>query len=515
MAGTSFSSALTSATVASTVPASLAHSLGDATQPPRHLAPYERALDTKMRPDSATTTATTTTAAGTNAAAANVQARKTNNGLAIRTFSPVNKNGCFEFDRVLKSGNVLKRTRKTKSWKPIHMVLRPLTLSLYADSDGTKLRHQIPLADLTAVARQRDPKKKERHVFALFTPERNYHIEAPSDAEARSWVETIRSQARIGEEEDEFVALLSPTVEAAPGGAGMDSGFFGPAVSNTAASHVTGETSASDIESHVQPLRMKKSRSRNNLGTTPETAEGPSNTPRKSSLGMQYLSGAEAASYSDFSDTGGGGGTLGSGVYPESTLSLPQLQSQAEREERARKLDEIYRPSAQRRPSTAATGGTTSGATAAIPDRPPAQRSASGLSTSRAQQAAPSERVLHNSPLLLLKTRAGTRQWKSVWAVLRNTSLALYKNEEEYQPLHIIPFESVVEALDIEDLSKSKRHCFMVVTEERQLKFCARSEEEVAKWVGGFKALLAKRREAERGRDGDGNVLSSSPVAVR
>ena len=34
--------------------------------------------------------------------------------LQIDTFSPVNQNGSFEFDRVLKSGFVQKRTRKTK-----------------------------------------------------------------------------------------------------------------------------------------------------------------------------------------------------------------------------------------------------------------------------------------------------------------------------------------------------------------------------------------------------------------
>lgn len=34
--------------------------------------------------------------------------------LTLDTFSPVNQNGSFEFDRVIKSGEVLKRTRKTK-----------------------------------------------------------------------------------------------------------------------------------------------------------------------------------------------------------------------------------------------------------------------------------------------------------------------------------------------------------------------------------------------------------------
>lgn len=34
--------------------------------------------------------------------------------LAVDTFSPVNQNGSFEFDRVLRSGYVQKRTRRTK-----------------------------------------------------------------------------------------------------------------------------------------------------------------------------------------------------------------------------------------------------------------------------------------------------------------------------------------------------------------------------------------------------------------
>lgn len=37
-----------------------------------------------------------------------------NSHLALDTFSPVNQNGSFEFDRVLKSGFLQKRTRKTK-----------------------------------------------------------------------------------------------------------------------------------------------------------------------------------------------------------------------------------------------------------------------------------------------------------------------------------------------------------------------------------------------------------------
>jgi hypothetical protein len=356
------------------------------------------------------------------------------------------------------------------------------------------LRHQIQLSDLTAVARQRDPKRKERHVFALFSPERNYHIEAPSETEAQQWVGMIRTQARIDEEEDGIIALMSPTSERK---SGMDSGFFGRSTTTNVPSnaHTAGETSASEVE--TAPIHIiKKSRSRSNVAPTPENnmrSAAAASAGRKSSLGMSYLSGAEQASYSDFSDAGG--------LFPaESTLSLPRQRTQAEKDERARKVDEIYRPSAQR-----------------AAERPSVQRSASGLSTRGLYTVSDSERVVYNGYLYMLKSKGGMRQWKSVWAVLRGKSLALYKNAEEYKPLHIIPFGTILEAADIDNLSKTKRHCYQVITEERQFKFCARSEEELAKWVGGFKALLAKRREEERAKEEEKRegVESGSAAAVR
>jgi hypothetical protein len=41
-------------------------------------------------------------------------ADRSGNRLGQDTFSPVNQNGSFEFDRVIKSGYVQKRTQKTK-----------------------------------------------------------------------------------------------------------------------------------------------------------------------------------------------------------------------------------------------------------------------------------------------------------------------------------------------------------------------------------------------------------------
>ena len=47
-----------------------------------------------------------------------------NGHLNLDVFSPVNQNGSFEFDRVLKSGEVYKRSRKTK----VRFLLQPLNL---------------------------------------------------------------------------------------------------------------------------------------------------------------------------------------------------------------------------------------------------------------------------------------------------------------------------------------------------------------------------------------------------
>lgn len=50
-----------------------------------------------------------------------------NSYITLDTFSPVNQNGSFEFDRVLKAGYVQKRTRKTKVRDVEESELRALT----------------------------------------------------------------------------------------------------------------------------------------------------------------------------------------------------------------------------------------------------------------------------------------------------------------------------------------------------------------------------------------------------
>jgi hypothetical protein len=320
-------------------------------------------------------------------------------------------------------------------------------LSIYKDHDCTRLRHHINLSDLTAVARQRDPKRKAKHVFGLFSPERNFHIEAPNEKEAQEWVQLIRQEARIDREEEETMTLMSPTAETVPGGH-----FF------------VRSAPQSSSGSEQDQLRVRKPRA--HAATNPETMHSAA---RVTSHGLQSYSGNEHGSYSDFSDTG---------FFPDSTLSLPAQETLQERErERNAKADAIYSPSSQRHE---------------------VKRNASQVST---LQTSASERVVYHGKLLLLKSKGGVRAWKHVWAVLRPKSLALYKNEEEYSALLVLPFDTILDAVDIDPQSRTKKFCLQVITEERTYRFCASSEEELAKWVGAFKSLLKRRKDSEVARE--------------
>lgn len=105
------------------------------------------------------------------------------------------------------------------------------------------------------------------------------------------------------------------------------------------------------------------------------------------------------------------------------------------------------------------------------------------------------ERVVWQGYLLYLKTKGGVRQWKDLWVVLRPKNITVYKNDSEYSPIFIISMSSVINAVEIDPLSKTKRHCLQIITEEKSYKFCAHNEEMLDKSLGAFKSLLAKRKE--------------------
>jgi hypothetical protein len=144
-------------------------------------------------------------------------------GLETTAFSPVNENGSFEFDRIIRAGELLKKGKKTRTYKAIHLVLRPYTISIYTDSEHTKLRHNVNLADITAVARKKDSKRPHSALFTIFTPPRNFHFEAKSQEEADDWVHLIRSSAKV----DEWENILGSSDDDAEASAVQHTTFLG------------------------------------------------------------------------------------------------------------------------------------------------------------------------------------------------------------------------------------------------------------------------------------------------
>ncbi|CAG8950162.1 hypothetical protein HYFRA_00008399 [Hymenoscyphus fraxineus] len=366
-----------------------------------------------------------------------------NSHLILDSFSPVNQNGSFEFDRVLKAGYVQKRTRKTKNWKPIYLVLRPNSLSIYKNENEGKLKHKIHLSDLTAVAKLKDPKQKRHNVFGLFSPSRNYHLESTTKGDTEEWVNLIRQEARIEEEEEELL-LGSPGGLITSSYAGLGRAFHLHSEQRRLHDERLGSSSPEPTEP-ISKVSKKK--------LDPVTAA------RRLSQTIDY-SGNELASQSDFSDM------ETSRMPGASTLSFQE-------------------PLAVKPPSSS-------------PRPPYGARNASQMSGFNIDNDP--ERVVWQGNLLYLKSKGGVRQWKSLWAVIRRNSISLYKNDSEYSIILLIRLPNVINAVEIDPLSKTKRHCLQVITEEKSYKFCARDEDTLDKALGALKSLLAKRKEGEMGR---------------
>jgi hypothetical protein len=320
---------------------------------------------------------------------------------------------------------------------------RPDRLSIYNSEKEDKLRHQIHLSDLTAVAFLKDPKHKRQNVFGLFSPSRNFHLEAPNAQEAESWVRLIREQARIDEEEDEMF-LASPPAQQPSGLRGM----------------------LTRSGRHPSEREMALSSSPEPRGIPVPNAAGGSDRRKSSHVEWSGLSGNEFMSQSDLSDNDLQ--RLPGASFESLTITPPQ-ESRSTPTSGAGKF--------QQHP------------------QPQMSRSLSHAGAVNVEQDP--DRVIWQGWLYFLRTKGGVKQWKHLWGVLRPRNLILYKDGSEYTAQHIIRLSAIVNVVDIDPLSKSKAHCLQIITEEKSYRFAAHDEEALVQCIGAFKSLLAKRRELE------------------
>ncbi|EXJ75129.1 uncharacterized protein A1O5_01825 [Cladophialophora psammophila CBS 110553] len=367
----------------------------------------------------------------------------------LDVFSPVDQNGSFCFDRVIKSGKVHRRVKNKgawkPSWKPAYLVLRPNLLSVYQNPEETDLKASITLSEVTAVARVR--KAHTEHVFGVFSPSKNYHFRGMSEADTEDWIMHIRLEARTDEDDD--LDLTAPQLSSRAGD-----------LSNTYES-----TDISADEMHRAP------------GSPEGQSRAIQNRPRNGSLlanrqrrpsNLQEYSGNEqyTTSHSDFSDT------LGSSLPKNSSSSLSKQQP-------------ALTPIAS---SQQLTGKVETKGNAQLPQPAP-----------HSDAASDPERVVRQGHLQILKShKTGVKGWKWIWVVLRSRSLSFYKNEAEYAAVKILPMHSIVNAAEIDPISKTKNFCFQIITDDKTYRFCAPDEEDLDKWLGALKSVLSKRNEVEK-----------------
>lgn len=131
----------------------------------------------------------------------------------------------------------------------------------------------------------KDPKQKRDNVFGLFSPSRNFHFQAPTKQDAQEWVDLIRRDARIEEEEEEMF-LANPMARSMAAGGTM-------ILSTSGFSDVLEGRDVDGI-----------------LSSSPETYGlpeprfiGTANRRKSSTIDSSGISGNELPSQSDFSDS--------------------------------------------------------------------------------------------------------------------------------------------------------------------------------------------------------------------
>lgn len=71
---------------------------------------------------------------------------------------------------------------------------------------------------------------------------------------------------------------------------------------------------------------------------------------------------------------------------------------------------------------------------------------------------------------------------------------------QEYAAVLIIPMPNIIDAVEIDPISRSKAHCLQIIAEPKSYRFCARDEKSLLQCLGALKSQLAKRKERDAAR---------------
>lgn len=224
----------------------------------------------------------------------------------------------------------------------------------------------VTLSDVAAVAPIHSARSHREHVWGIFSPSQNYRFQSISEQDAKVWIDRIRAEVHIDEEEEAIVAQSKSAKHM-----GVTTGYTSE-----------GEEHAGIIASEYSDIGETD---HTILSSSPEIVRAASLRHRGKSLPFaQDYSGNEMTEYSDLSDGPGGSSR------PSQPHKIPP--------EREDPSDQPGKRPFTREPTVSGVLGD--------PDR-----------------------VICHGWLQCLHSKRGVRQWKKLWVVLRPVSLALYKDE--------------------------------------------------------------------------------------
>ena len=302
----------------------------------------------------------------------------------------------------------------------MYLVLRPNLLSIYRNEQEVKLRQQISLSDLTAVARLKH--WKHENVFGVFTFSKNYYLEAASEQDALSWVELIRGEARI---DDEVGPLAGPEQKIPLGRSAEQVRCLQRQPPTTRAAWIE-SSSPEAFDSQLYDGHHAPARPGSAVATTRDGIRIPPvelGAPTAAEFQHDGGAGFEMGSCSEFSDTFASSGQCDSSV--SLSLSDPRDFSDGVAGGSATTLP-LNVPGQARGPYAGSEDGHhpvahpmgSFSASASVP---------AGMGTHAVNDT---ERVVWHGYLRCLRSKGGVRSWKRLWTVLRSKNLALYKTDE-------------------------------------------------------------------------------------
>ncbi|KAI9278934.1 hypothetical protein BDA99DRAFT_493496 [Phascolomyces articulosus] len=421
----------------------------------------------------------------------------------------------LQTEKSVKSGYLLKKGEKRRTWKKRWFVLRTTKLAMYKDSKEYKLLRIIDLHEIHSVVHVTS-RNKYKYMFAISTPKRMYYLQADNQHELDGWIaaiEQMKSELAMYDADDDDASSV-----------GRDQAFAKGVVSSYKSHH---STTSTNVAATVGATMTAASNSAKQTSQQPVSPTFSQQRRRQSS----GSGGSAIGSFQLDRRPSAGIATSSSHVHP---VDIPQSSSSSHHPHHrpepfqlnTSNLATSASSSIEQQQQHHGLGSYVTGQTyplSPISDHQAQLHVADALASSEdddeyswtddmanVQQEENRNRVLIDGYLLKLGRNKG---WRKRWFVLRTDTLAYYEDDKEYAPHKIIPLTHIIDSLEIEPISKNKKYCFKIVIPKRSYILCASSEMELESWLNALSVGVRRAKKNDLTGSG-GTTAMTSPTST-